>query len=88
MVIKGGYKIYNNYRLEKDGICTETVIREIYQEMHKKVGIYKFRVGDKTYSGRPIYVGSNVGDTISIVYLPSNPKINRSNTVIKKNCDK
>lgn len=32
MVIKGGYKIYNNYRLEKDGICTEAVIREIYQK--------------------------------------------------------
>lgn len=26
MVIKGGgYKIYNNYRLEKDGFCMEAV---------------------------------------------------------------
>lgn len=67
------------YQLRNDGICTKAIIQKKYTERHKKVRVYKFRVENKVYSGSSIYDWHlDIGDTLDIVYLPSNPKINRS----------
>ena len=68
-----------NYQLRNGGICTKAIIQNKYTERHKQVRVYKFRVGNKVYSGTSIYDWHlDIGDTLDIVYLPSNPKINRS----------
>lgn len=67
------------YQLRNGGICTKAIIQNKYTERHKQVRVYKFRVGNKVYSGTSIYDWHlDIGDTLDIVYLPSNPKINRS----------
>ena len=67
------------YQLRNGGICTKAIIQKKYTERHKKVRVYKFRVENKVYSGSSIYDWHlDIGDTLDIVYLPSNPKINRS----------
>lgn len=48
---------------------------------------YKFQVDGVAYYGKE-WTSKTIGDTVSIVYLPSNPKINRSNKMIEKVCDK
>ena len=68
-----------NYQLRNGGICTKAIIQNKYTERHKQVRVYKFRIGNKVYSGKSIYDWHlDIGDTLDIVYLPSNPKINRS----------
>lgn len=85
VLVKGGYEIYNNYRLERYGICTQAIVQKTYQEMHKRITIYKFCVENKAYSGKSIYDRHlDFGDTLDIVYIPFNPKINRSNKTINK----
>lgn len=67
------------YQLRNGGICTKAIIQNKYTERHKQVRVYKFRVGNKVYSGTSIYDWHlDIGDTLDIVYLPSNPTINRS----------
>lgn len=83
-LIKGGYETYNNYRLGRDGICTTAVI---YKNGKRCYMHYKFQVDGVAYYGKE-WTSKTIGDTVSIVYLPSNPKINRSNKIIKKNCNK
>lgn len=72
------------HQLRKDGICTKAIIQKKYTERHKQVRIYEFRVEDRVYSGKSIYDRHlDIGDTLDIVYLPSNPTINRSVKSIK-----
>lgn len=79
-LIKGGYETYNNYRLGRDGICTTAVI---YKNGKRCYMHYKFQVDGVAYYGKE-WTSKTIGDTVSIVYLPSNPKINRSNKIIKR----
>ena len=83
-LIKGSYETYNNYRLERDGIYTTAVI---YKNGKRCYMHYKFQVDGVAYYGKE-WTSKTIGDTVSIVYLPSNPKINRSNKMIEKVCDK
>lgn len=83
VLVKGGYETYNNYRLERDGICTTAVIYGKGRRFNK---FCKFQVDGVTYYAEE-WTSKTIGDTVTIVYLPSNPKINRGNKTIKK-CNK
>lgn len=86
-LIRGTKRTVENYHLKKEGICVQAVVYHKYQAQHKKVRCYEFRVGEKKYRGKTITDHKlKVGDSLTIIYLPSNPEINRSNTVINKDC--
>ena len=100
-IAKAGYEIYINHVLKKQGICTKAVAFKRrktgsrygsgnlteYTFTWKGVIYYGKSYNDtKSYGNSwfpPDYV---TGDTIIIVFLENDPDINRSNSLIKKNC--
>lgn len=80
VLLKGGYETYNNYRLKNEGICTSAVITGNAKRGHR---FYRFRVNGVTYQGKG-WTDKTIGDTLTVVFLPSNPKINRYNQMTSK----
>jgi hypothetical protein len=98
----GGYKTYQTYILKKDGICTNAIAYHRYWGYRTVNTQYRFAWDSKTYEGEStdhadvrysynsIFKEADmfaIGDTIVVVFLGSNPNINRSNSIVKKDCD-
>lgn len=85
----GGGKTIENYRLKSNGICIKAKV--IYKNKVGGKGViythYTFMVLNKNYEGYSSDDDSAlVGDSIMVVYLKSNPNINRSNSLLKIDC--
>lgn len=80
VLAKGGYETYNNYRLKNEGICTSAVITDNAKRGYM---FYRYQVNGVTYRGKG-WTDKTIGDTLTVVFLPSNPKINRYNQTISK----
>lgn len=92
-----------NYKLNHYGKCTKAVVYDRYFVGSKGTvrTKYKFKLNNNTYTGTSssddkfrqtdkFFVTEDdlvTGDTIVVVYLESNPDINRSNYIVEKNCD-
>lgn len=85
----GGEKTIENYRLKSNGICVKATV--IYKNKVGGKGViythYAFRVSNQNYDG---FSSDDdlalIGDSITVVYLKSNPNINRSNSLLKISC--
>lgn len=89
VIIVGGRKTIENYQLRANGICAKAVI--IYKKNVGSRGIidthYEFRVNGNIYQGFSSHDDSALtGDTIIVVYLKSDPSVNRSNTLLGIKC--
>ncbi|MGK6353573.1 hypothetical protein [Parapedobacter sp. DT-150] len=80
-------KTIENYRLAKHGDLSRGVVIS-----RMKVGAkgtidieYKFQANNAEYIGHTINEKYETGDSIYVLYLSSNPGINRSYTFIKEN---
>ena len=72
-------------RLRKEGVCA---IATVYAEGYRFARFYEFKVGNTCYTGKAAsgaYL--EIGDTLTIVYLPSDPEISQPNSVIGLNCN-
>ncbi|WP_101690179.1 hypothetical protein [Dysgonomonas massiliensis] len=97
---KGGYETYINSLLRREGTCTEAIVYDRYR-LGKKgdvVSKYKFLYNGALYEGKSnndrktegkTWLNDKliVGDTIIIVFLEDSPEVNRSNTLIEKDCE-
>lgn len=100
---EGGKQTYINYNLNKNGICTRAIVysRNKVGGRGKIDTRYSFEWKNNKYSGSSNsddkYKETDdffktdddliIGDTIIVVFLESNPEINRSNSIVEKNCD-
>jgi hypothetical protein len=62
-------------RFAEEGISSQAVVR--YIKLREASMIYEFRVGKTTFESQGDLEDVSVGDKINIVYLDSNPRINR-----------
>ncbi|WP_178265922.1 hypothetical protein [uncultured Phocaeicola sp.] len=70
--------LYKGYLLKRNGQC---VVGIIYKTGRRFTQYYEFKIKKKYYYGRTITDNNKkVGDSLIIVYLPSNPEINSSIT--------
>ena len=78
------------YQLKKRGKCTYAYVSS------KKSGggkghirtEYNFKYNGEYYNGYSYHDNkAKIGDFIIVVFLESNPNINRGNTLLKKDCD-
>ena len=79
-------RTYENYRLKKEGICTNGII---YERGSRSGYFYEFKVEQKYYRGSTTSasdISKEIGDSIIIIYLPSDPNINRSQIFLDMNC--
>jgi hypothetical protein len=103
VLYEGGYETFINYNLKQKGICAKAVVYNRYTfggKGHVST-VYKFVWKNQQYTGKSFndakYRQTNrwfktsddlvIGDTITVVFMESNPNINRSNSVIHKDCD-
>ena len=98
LIAKWSYESYINYILGKRGICTKAIVYDRYKGYRFDVkSCYQFTWKGITHYGKSYSdtkyeedTGSNdkliIGDTITIVFLENEPNINRSNSLIKKDC--
>ncbi|GEM_PF-1779976 len=98
-----GKQTYINYRLKKYGKCTKAVIYSRNNVGGKGTvdTKYSFEWKSRNYNGSStsddkyretenFFLTEDdlvTGDTIIIVFLESNPEINRSNSLVEKDCD-
>jgi hypothetical protein len=91
-----------NHLLRKNGICTKAVVYSRENGLRKNGNTrssYRFYWNDTEYYGYSTLSSDSrtegktwindkytVGDTIIVVFLESNPNINRSNTQVEKDC--
>lgn len=89
VIIVGGQKTFENYRLKYSGLCIKAVVTS-----KNKIGSrgvihthYKFSVKGNDYNG---YSSDDdnalIGDSIIIVYLMLNPNVSRSNSLLEVEC--
>lgn len=81
---------YYDLLLDSKGICT---IAEIYKYKNIRYsrikGYYEFNVNNKWYRGHATSLSNEnlknkiLHDTITIIYLPSNPQINRAKNAVE-----
>lgn len=99
----GGKQTIINYRLKNHGKCTKAIVysRNSIGGKGTVDTKYSFVWENNTYKGSSTsddkYRDSEnffltdddliTGDSIMIVFLESNPEINKSNSIVKKNCD-
>jgi hypothetical protein len=62
-------------QFSEEGISSQAVVR--YIKLGAASMIYEFRVGKNTFEGQGDLENASVGDKINVVYLGSNPRINR-----------
>lgn len=78
-----------NYQLKKRGICTKAYVTGKQRVGSRGVPYvyYQFSYNNSTYSHYSSYDHkAEEGDSIIVVFLESNPKVNRSNSLIEKKC--
>jgi hypothetical protein len=69
---------YKGYLLKRNGQC---IVGTIYETGRRFTQYYKFKIRERYYYGHTITDNDKkVGDSLIIVYLPSNPEINSSIT--------
>lgn len=99
----GGKQTIINFRLKNHGKCAKAIVYSRNKIGGKGTvdTKYSFVWKNYTYNGsstsddkyrdsEKFFLTENdliTGDTIMIVFLESNPEINRSNSIVKKNCD-
>lgn len=99
----GGKQTIINYKLKKHGKCSKAIVYSRNKVGGKGTvdTKYRFEWNNNTYIGSSTSddkyrVTDNffltekdlvTGDTIIIVFQESNPEINRSNSIVEKNCD-
>jgi hypothetical protein len=89
IIFQGGHKTIENYRLKRQGICVKAIILEKNHVGAKGIIYthYQYSAQGIIYQGISISDdNTNIGDSIVIVYLDSNPSISRSNSLLKINC--
>lgn len=99
----GGKQTIINYKLKKHGKCTKAIVYSRNNVGGKGTvnTKYRFEWKNNTYYGSStsddkyretdnFFLTEDdliTGDTITIVFLESNPDLNRSNFIVEKNCD-
>ena len=76
MLFYGIKNTYHNIILENQGECVSAIIVDSYKtglRTRRNIIKYIFKVNGITYSGDERSLGK-IGDTISVLYLPNNPK--------------
>ena len=77
-----GKTAIDNIRLFDKGVETKAYVYKLRSYKNGSSGVYEFKVLNERYTGEDSH--SKVGDSIHVVYLPNNPKINRSAEVLDK----
>ncbi len=99
----GGKQTIINYRLKNNGKCTKAIVYGRNKVGGKGTVETKYRFEWKNNSYNGLSTSDDkyretdnfflteddllIGDTIVVVFLESNPEINRSNSIVKKNCN-
>lgn len=99
----GGKQTIINYKLRNHGKCTKAVVYSRnkiggkgtvdtkYRFEWKNNTFYGSSTSDDKYRETDNFFLTEedlvIGDTIMVVFLESNPDINRSNSIVEKNCD-
>ena len=84
-IVVSSIKTIENFRLKRTGIYTKAIV---YDQRHVgSKGViktyYEFMVDGKHYQGSSINNdNAKNGDTLNIVFLKSNPKVNRPKTFL------
>ena len=68
--------------LYEQGQTTKAYVYKLWSTHAVDMSVYEFKVSNERYKGEDGY--SKLGDSIEVVYLPKNPKINRSAKAIDK----
>ena len=71
-----------NFILYKQGQASQAFVYRRTSKGRRGVSLYEFQISGIRYTGHD--TDSAVGDSIEIVYLPKNPKINRNAEVLDK----
>lgn len=69
-----------NIFLYEQGQTTKAYVYKLLSTHNVDRTVYEFKVSNERYKGEDGY--SKLGDSIEVVYLPKNPKINRNAKVI------
>ena len=88
-VYYGTKRTIENYQLKRDGKCTYAYIYSKKKEGRRGLiaCYYRFSHNGHIYTLSSVHDdNSEVGDSIQIVFLETNPKISRSNTFLEKDC--
>ena len=64
-----------NIFLYEQGQTTKAYVYKLRSTRHGDRRVYKFKVSNERYKGEDL--SAKLGDSIEVVYLPKNPKINR-----------
>ena len=86
IIIEGGSKTIENYRLEKNGICVKALVYDktpIGSKGTISIGYYFYFRNNKFYGKSYNDDKAKIGDTILIFFLESDPNINRSNSILE-----
>lgn len=67
---------YQRYHLRKHGKQVSAYVYDSYSQRSHTWYLYKFTVNEQHYTGR-LFSTAIIGDSITIIYLPDNPDINR-----------
>ena len=65
-----------NICLYEQGQTTKAYVYKLRSIHHGHRSVYEFKVSNERYKGEDL--NSKLGDSIEVVYLPKNPKINRN----------
>ena len=91
LLIEFGKNAYENFMLKRNGIPTEAVvIKKTHVGAKGTINTYyEFMIEGKHYKGFSEYGESaEIGDTIDILYMKSNPNISKSCTFLRNQLKK
>ena len=71
-----------NIFLYEQGQTTKAYVYKLRSTRHGDRRVYEFKVSNERYKGEDL--NSKLGDSIEVVYLPKNPKINRNAKAIEQ----
>ena len=74
----------DNIRLYNKGVKTKAFVYKLHSLKTGTRSVYEFNVFNERYTGEDLNAG--LGDSIDVVYLPKNPKINRNAEVLDQDC--
>lgn len=88
VIIKGYLR---EYKLRRNGVCSYayvTAMKDVRLGRHGNTThvVYTFWVDGLPYEGESPCDNLHVGDSLKVVYLMDNPRINMSNTRVKLEC--
>jgi hypothetical protein len=69
-----------NIFLYEQGQTTKAYVYKLRSTHHGDRSVYEFKVSNDRYKGEDL--NAKLGDSIQVVYLPQNPRINRNAEVI------